>query len=206
MAKISITRALSELKTLDDRIDRLHQDAYVSVAVGGKLPKYPSYTIETLSTEMKASYQSFQDLLARRNKIKCALVVSNANTTVAIGEVSMTVAEAIERKNSIGKESAMIQVLTNQLNRTIQTIEQGNLEVKRRLDVMLESTFGKDRRPSEEDYKAVAKPFMDTNEVKIVDPLNLQSLIAQMQKSVDDFQLNVDVALSEVNARTEIEV
>ena len=167
---ISVTRALAELKTLDDRISKAANNGYIAMTVGGKVVG-TNRTQDEVEKAVKESYQSFNDLVTRRNKLKCAIVKSNAETKVKIGDKELTVAEAIERKNSIVFEEQMIQSLSVQLRQATAQVEKVNAEANQRLNQMLEVNLGKDRKTSEEDYEAISKPFMAKNEAKLVDPL-----------------------------------
>lgn len=202
---ISVTRALAELKTLDDRITKATQHGYVVITVGGKVVG-TARTQDDVENAIKNQYQSFTDLVSRRNKLKCAIVKSNAETKVQVGDKEMTVAEAIERKNSVQFEQQMINSLAQQFRGAAAQVEKTNTDANNRLNQMLEVNLGKDRKTSEEDFEAIAKPFMAKNEAKLVDPLKLEELVEKLQADVDDFKLNVDFALSEVNALTKLDV
>ena len=54
--------------------------------------------------------------------------------------------------------------------------------------------------------KAIVEPFVKRNEFHLVDPLNIENKIRELEKEVDDFELEVDAALSEINAITTIEI
>lgn len=200
---ISVTRALAEMKTLDDRIQKQTNHGYVSATVGGNVVG-TSRTSAEVEKAIKEQYQTFGDLVDRRNRLKCAIVKSNADTKVKIGEREMTVAEAIERKNSIGYEQQMVNSLVTQFRQATAQVEKINSDANQRLNQMLEVNLGKDRKTSEEDFEAISKPFMAKNEAKIIDPLKIEDLSEKLQKDVDDFKLNVDFALSESNALTQI--
>lgn len=203
--QISITRALAEIKTLDARIDKATNDRYVEMSVGGNVVGSNRSEDETKAA-IKQKFQSFTDLVKRRNALKCAIVSSNANTKVKIGDKEMLVAEAIERKNSIAFEERMINNLRHQHRTAISKVESTNIQANQRLDQMIEVNLGKDRKASEDDYDVIAKPFMAKNEAKLIDPLDLEELVQQLQNDVDEFKLNVDFALSEINAVTKITV
>lgn len=203
--QISITRALAEIKTLDARIVKATNDRYVEMSVGGSVVGSNRSEDETKAA-IKQKFQSFTDLVKRRNALKCAIVSSNANTKVKIGDKEMLVAEAIERKNSIAFEEQMINNLRSQHRTAISKVESTNIQANQRLDQMIEVNLGKDRKASEDDYDVIAKPFMAKNEAKLIDPLDLEVLVQQLQNDVDEFKLNVDFALSEINAVTKITV
>jgi hypothetical protein len=54
--------------------------------------------------------------------------------------------------------------------------------------------------------EAIAKPFLERNEAKLEDPLNLDSLIESLSQEILEFTSNVDYVLSESNALTQIEI
>src|SRR5690554_4907003 len=99
--EMTITRGLSELKLINDRIQRKINDARFAVGNKNNNKKIDGMTIEEFNKNAKSQYQSIQDLIERRKKIKSAIVDSNAKTVVTIAGKEMTVASAIERKESI---------------------------------------------------------------------------------------------------------
>lgn len=203
--QISVTRALAELKTLDARIDKAIHERYVEMEVGGKVVG-SNRSVDEIKDSIKQKFQSFTDLTKRRNALKCAIVSSNANTKVKIGNKEMFVSEAIERKNSIVVEEQMINSLRAQHRSVMGKVESINVQANQRLDQMIEVNLGKDRKTSGDEYDMIAKPFMSKNEAKLVDPLDLELLVQKLQEDVDEFKLNVDFALSEINAVTKITV
>ena len=98
--KMTIHKALCELKTLDSRIQDAIRRSTFCFANKHSNQKIHGIPIEDVKKECKAAYQSISDLISRRNAIKCAVVLSNATTKVTIGGKEYTVAEAIEMKNN----------------------------------------------------------------------------------------------------------
>jgi transcriptional regulatory protein LevR len=131
---------------------------------------------------------------------------SNAVTEVKIGEETMTVAEAIERKSSIEYHKALLQTMRHQLHYVQTRVQELEEETRDRLDRLLESKLGKEGKTREEDLKAITKNFEEKNMPKIIDPLNLQKQIEDLDEYIDNFENEVDLVLSESNAQTEIEV
>lgn len=202
---ISITRALTELKTLDGRITKAINKPFIHCKVGGRVAG-TSKTEQEVNDEAKQDFQSYHDLMERRNKIKCAIVKSNATTMVEVGDKVMTVAEAIERKTSVRMEEEMLNQLKSQYKRMQSNVEQHNAQINNKLSEMIQVNLSKDRKVSEDDYKMIAKPFLEQNEASLVDPLKLNVIINSMEKDIEDFKLNVDFALSEVNALTKVQI
>ena len=199
MEKITITRALAELKLLDKRITKAIYDGnFVSYSINGK------NTINTFKPLEEK--QSIEALIARRAAIKAAIMKSNATTNVNIGGVEMLVIDAIEMKETIKYKQSFLQQLKQQQQSTKYTISSTNENVKARLDKLLEANFGKDSKTKAEEMEAISKPFLERNEAKLEDPLNLDSLIESLSEEILAFTSNVDYALSESNALTQIEI
>ena len=85
---ISITQALAEIKLLRKRIDNaIDSGEYIAMKT-----KKMMFDSDKFIANAKSSFQSFQDLLTRYNKIKAAIVISNATTSVTILSSTATVA------------------------------------------------------------------------------------------------------------------
>ncbi len=204
--ELTITRGLAELKLLDARIRKtINEAGFIGVVVGDKTVR--GYTTnEEFVRKAEASLQSARDLTRRRNAIKAAIVVSNATTHVTIAGKRMTVAEAIERKNSIAYEEALLGQMRMQYTAAVAEMEHKNTETRARLDRLLEANFGKDAKAKDSEYDAIAKPFMAQNEAKLLDPLKLKSVIDQLYDEIEGFKSEVDFVLAESNTLTKITI
>ena len=208
MEKMLVTQALNELKLLDGRINRaISNGEYVAAARLNESKVSSTVTKEEFISNAKSSLQSVNDLIERRKKIKAAVVISNANTFVDFSGVSMTVADAIERKDSIEYDEEILGTLKKQLSNARATVGQKNLNMELQIDKIVESSFGKDSRQkiNSDDYEAIAKPYRTNNEYGLVDPLGIEKLIAQMEEAIQGFISNVDAALQISNCTTYIE-
>lgn len=204
MTQISVTRALAEIKSLNDRIEKAtRQAAFISITVGGKMVNGGDLQAQTLA--LKANLQSVQDLIARRAAVKGAIIRSNAVTTVTINGVELSVAEAIERKGSIEKERTLLAVLTQQLGRVRTEVERNNVAMQGRIDTMLQAAVGKERKATEEELEAISKPYTASNITSPLDPSGLEAVIAKLESDINGFVFEVDFVLSEANAKTLIE-
>ena len=96
---MTIHKALAELKILDDRIDGAILDAKFVTTKKNNQAKVHGKTVKEFGDNAGSSYSKITDLIRRRNAIKGAVNVSNANTIVKVGEKSYTVVEAIDKKN-----------------------------------------------------------------------------------------------------------
>lgn len=204
---LSITKALVELKTLNKRIEKktLQLDP-VAVSTGDKLPERIK-SRKDFEEKAKADFQSIRDLIARRAQIKSAVVQSNALTKVTIAGETLTVAEAIERKSSIESEKALQRQLASRFAEGIDQVEDYNQSLKGQLLKLLEATYSKsEAQISKDDHDKVAIPFFKNNEAKIIDPLDAKKLQEDLDEKISAFEDEVDVVLSESNARTDISI
>lgn len=204
MTQISVTRALAEVKSLNDRIEKATRGtSFIGVTVGGKVPN--GADLQATQNTLKANLQSVQDLIARRQKVKAAVVRSNASTVVTINGVDMTVAEAIERKGSIDKDRALLAVLKAQQAQVQIAIERNNVAMQGKIDAMILTAVGKDRKATEEELEAISKPYIASNITAALDPSGLDAVIQKLEDDVNGFVFEVDFVLSEANAKTVIE-
>lgn len=207
--KMLVTQGLNELKTLNSRIIRAIEDAsFITASKVSEKNAAPGVTKEDFATSAKASYQSIQDLIARREKIKAAIIASNAVTEVEIAGEKMTVAKAIDTKNSISFMQELLNMMISQYQRSLTSVNTHNAKVDEKIDSLVTTAYGKDGKEkiSEDDYKAIAAPYKAANEFGLVDPLKLKDKIDELSKYIEDFSSNVDAQLQISNCITTIEI
>ncbi len=206
---MTLTQALVELKKLDTQIKRSTAQQFIGYVTGSGIWEKPSdrrYTDKDQAGKAyKAALDQVNSYIDRRAKIKSAVVHANAVTTVKIGEVSMTIAEAIERKNSISIQQELLKTLTKQhadvVNKVTNADHQMNAEISQ-----LRETMTNTGKLDDNKLKQGSEDIMNKQKTVLVDPNNLAVLIEKLTSEIEDFQSNVDVALSVANATTEIDV
>lgn len=201
--EMTIHAALAELKKLDQRINRTIRDGiFIGTIKGEKSNEKVQNTVETkeeFKVTAKATFDSVTDLIKRRNEIKKAITLSNAITKTKVGEKEMTVAEAIEMKNSIEYKKDLKRALDVQYSSAINMIQAANEKVEANMDKILES-MGKDAN------KEFIDNYRATYSYYVVDPISIKERIEELSKEIEDFESNVDIALSISNATTIITI
>lgn len=213
MEKITIHRILSELKTIDDRINKeissfkpltVKRGNNSLVSTGGRLP-IPE---EEFVNNAKSTYQSIEDLIDRKFKLKSALTKANVNTKVTIDGKEYTIIEAIEMKSIMDLKKSLLYKMTSEINQSNKIYESTSAQVDSDFERMLSTQVANITNKS--DIQKVRDEYMETfykqNEVKMVDPLKCNDLANSLQKDIDKFLMEIDSALSEINATTLIEV
>lgn len=204
MRKMTITEALAELKLLDARITKAtFNTTWCGCEANSKITE--DFT-NKCADELKSAWQSVNALIEERAKIKSAIVRSNAITEITIGSKTMTVAEAIERKASIGYEKALAEKIKEDFAKAKNNADGLNSRVQSRLDNLLTNLSFQSNEGIAEAQKAVAENFMAQNGYTVIDPLDANEKIVAITERVEDFDKNVDVALSVSNAITFIEI
>lgn len=205
--KLSIHRALAELKLIDDRIEKSIQ-TIVPSGMKQRDSKVNQFEPEDdFITNTKSKYQSITDLIDRKAKIKSAIVKANANTLVTIGDSTMTIADAISMKSHIQQKKNLIDVLDRKHRQVKAQIEKNNTTVQANALELAKTALGKEGvKLTDADAVNVTKPYIESNEFHLVDPLNVDDLIEKLDEKVSTFEAEVDAVLSEVNATTFIEI
>ena len=96
---MSVHKALSELKIMENRITNAIGTGTYCIENKHSNEKIKGVLIDDYKKVMQGNYDKATDLIKRYNAIKKAVVLSNAKTTVMIGEKEYTVAEAIYMNN-----------------------------------------------------------------------------------------------------------
>ena len=197
--KMSLTEALVQIKHLEIRIKKaIRASTFVAVRIGQDEPDR--------KCTAESDIDKISGLIKRRNAIQRAKLIANSKTEITIGGVSLTISEAIERKKSIEFDQYYLAELRTQLDQVQNDVKYTNQTVQERLDKQMEETYGKAGKVREEDYRSISEPFLKNNKAVIVDPANISELIQVMDEDIDKFTFEIDMRLSEINARTEIEV
>lgn len=206
--KMTIHKALCELKILDSRINNAISSARFCLANKHSNEKVNGVIVEEYQETMKASYNKASDLIRRREAIKRAVVLSNAKTIVKIGGKEYTVAEAIEMNNhGIDLKLQLKNAMKKQYDSAMTTIISKNSVVDDKATEYVVGLFGqKESKTANEEYEKARKSYIEANTMELIDPVNILEKIEALEVEIADFTTEVDSALSVSNALTEITV
>lgn len=210
--KMTIHKALAELKTMDDRINKAIRSATYVLAVKHSAEKINGKTVTNFKEDMRSGYQKVTDLIARRDAMKRAVVLSNATTKVKIGDNEYTVAEAIEMKNH-GMEfrSALLYQMNNAyVSAQNDLTRNGGEALEKKAEQYVLAVIAaqpKDSKMSVDSdaMKALRQNYIENNTYDLVDPMDVAKIIEKLDAEINEFNAEVDAALSVSNALTVIE-
>lgn len=205
--KMTIHRALSELKLIDSKIEKQISELQ-PVAINQKGKKIGGFiTEEEFKIRAESSYQSVTDLIDRKIAIKSKIVDSNSKTMVGVGGKQFTVADAISFKKIIETKKRLVNHLTARLKTETGNLNKNNEQVNANgLQIALHVVGGDQTKKDDTQAVATKKAYIDGNEFHLVDPLKIQDKINNLEKLTGDFEAEIDSVLSESNAVTFIEI
>lgn len=207
--KMTVHKALSELKLLDSRIEKAIVEGIYCVANKHSNDKINGIVLYEYTKIMQGRYDKATDLINRRKAIKKVVVLSNAVTKVEVAGTEYTVAEAIEMKNH-GVEFDKLLMAAMQKhykNAQMQIKQENGKDLEERADQYVTAIYGqKEGKTNTGDIEKVKSDFLAANQYELVDPLHVLDKIEELEKNINDFMAEVDSALSVSNALTEITI
>lgn len=207
--KISVTRALAELKRLDKEFSTLIDNSpYIAIQVGeGDQAVGPNnIPVAECVKAIQSAWDQINQIQKTRSSLKAAIVKSNATVVVTVAGKQMTVAEAIELKSTISAQRTMLSNMKRSYSMAQTAQNEHNKKVEEKIDNLLKSVYSADRsKVDSSNYDAVAKPQWAKAKASLIDPLKLADQIKAKEAYIEELVTEVDYTLSEVNARTDIE-
>lgn len=207
---MTLTKALSELKLITKKIEqKISDSSFIDVKVGTSSQKTLSGRVITeFKEKAKSDYDSVNAMLVRRAAIKRALVVANAQTKLKVAGKEMTIAEAIEYKTSVVLERALLAQMEIQIASATRHFV--NADNKFKAEVTKAENYNVSNEISDSARNSMREAMRDTaaetHSPDYVDPLALREVVDKLKDKIDNFEAEVDVALSVVNATTGITV
>ena len=208
MTTETMTVHKAELKILDSRIGDAILSGDFVITKKNNQDTVKGKTAEQYKTKATESYQKASDLIRRRNAIKNAVVVSNANTTVKIGDAEYTVVEAIEKKNhGMDYYVQLRDVLRQQFAKQKADLEKHNASLQQKAEQFVTGLMGgKDVKTDSAEFSNAVDTYIKSNTMTLLDPLGIEKKIEELDDMINTFLPEVDAALSVSNAVTIITV
>ena len=207
---ISVTRALVELKRLDERIQKaISGGVFVARTVGADTKKKVVGTTDSIadvSAKILGSFDKVQSLIANRAAIKSAIVMSNAATKVSILGKEVSVAEAIELKSTVMFRTQYVNTLRHQLTNERNLVDRANIALETEIEAAVTTLLGADKRSDEANVKSITDVKKSQKEQALLDAGKIEDKIAAVETDILNLTSELDFVLSESNAKTVISV
>lgn len=205
--KMTIHRGLAELKLIDSKIAKKMENLRVLTLQQGEKPIEGRYSLEQWKDVVQGAFDSVNDLIIRKDKIKSAIVRVNAVTMIDINGKKISIADAITKKKTIELKKALHGKINAEKQATMVALNRNNETVEQNVNRLLEAAFGKDNtKISGEEVEAIRGPYVKANGVKMIDTLDVDAILEDLEKEIDTFEMEIDFKLSEINSITYIEI
>lgn len=208
---ITITRALTRIKSIDKLLEKELSDNQtpfvVAIKKDSKIAGFENK--ESYMTAVKARLQSINALINEKTKLKNAILKSNSVTKVIIAGKEYTVSDAIAMKEIIEKKNLLLAKLNNDYAQASFTMDKENERAKVSAENYIINIFGSDKTSNKnlsDEIENATKAYMDRNSYSLCDPISIKNKINELEKEIIEFRGEVDLVLSESNAKTSIEV
>ena len=205
--KMTLHKILSELKTLDKRIEKAIKELDpVTVMRGSKLVS-SSLSEEEFKTKALGQYQSVNDLINRKFILRSALLNANCNIKVKVLGNEYSIYQAIEMKEIIRIKKIELSKLQESLRTANilyqRTVDRNDKDLEQQIQFFCQSSK-EESKP--EIVKQLTEQMNQLNGVKLLDPIDIQKEIDSLDKMTDEFDSEIDAALSEINSITTVDI
>ena len=211
MTTYTITRALSRINALQDKLQKAADLTYVTTVNTIKLNSED--TVKTL-TDLKANIQSAEAIKLEILKLKLKIQESNLSTIVTINNKEITVREAIELKYLYENYFSRISnVMTDQLRRSKLKQSAAQTEIENSQQEAIKQLTAMDSSISAEEVESRSKVSIElvrqTKELSVISfngTEDAENSVKNYIEEISTYLEEVDYVLSESNATTTIEV
>lgn len=202
----TITRALTRVKTLSNRLEELGETS------GRNIGNYIGTVLEQRSSSdgskkyvetANANFNSFNDLFDELVKVKNAIKASNAVTKITINGEIMTISEAITLKEVIHVKRNFYRELLNRYEDCEKSVERAEAEIEDKARKQVEKLNLDSKENYETILDATRASVTKDSRIVVVGLNNIEKVREEFAK-LDNFFEEIDYKLSESNAVTVI--
>ena len=204
MSKISLTRVLSEIKTLSEHVKNFPQIADVGVNKTSKVIA-ENCTVAQFNLVSQARYDTWVAQIERLVLFKSARNQANTNEYVTVNGKQMTMDEAISKKGMLEVQKAALNKFKSQLSAAQQVVTKADAEVQTSVDKAVAAAVTSN--PLTQEQVEVFKKMYEASLGKtIAVGSNIKTCLESLEKYIKEFSDEIDYVLSEANANTFVEV
>ena len=200
--KISITRALAQVKLIESKLGRAF--AGFDVEINGKLKYFPNFTTEQFEKEALVEVNSFEDLFKNGLKIKSAIARANIDTKISLFGTEYSIIELIDLKNSSQYKKNVYTNLINNYNKCKSEVVNQDVKIENEVSKQVEVANSNKTQVSKDLTTTLTETYKTLWGGKIIG-LDINK-ISKEKEDLDKLVAEIDMILSEINSKTEIEV
>jgi len=207
MATLTITEALVKLKLTAKKIVDAQAKLHIGiVSTKGSNTVPPGFkSQDEFRSEIKSRIDTVTGLIRYRDKLKNSIILSNAKTNVVIDGKTMTVAEAIEFKQSVALKRGLYEHLNKHQTILNDQVNKNNANLDARADEYITKLF-QGAVAGEEERRTARENWVNNNKAFAVTDDTLKKTVEHLGEEISNFMAEVDTTLSVANAKTVIEI
>lgn len=223
VVEMTLAEALVRKKTYEAKIENMTQEltidttrttrrfAFCDYIVGTKKVGSISNSSEEEFTQSTiASLDSVSHLISNYERLCMAINKKNNETIVNIAGRDMTIVEAIALKNGLLKtfRLAVAKKLMADYQTVQKQIDRINSQVNDpdKINSYLDSVLTEETKKDPDAVKKAEETYHLMRDARMIDPINVTETYDKIVQSEQSFRDEVDFRLSEINAKTIIEV
>ncbi len=211
--KITLNKALRMKKMLDKRIiGAISDNKSIGVIKSGIIVADTLQNQTEFESSVKSNMQSLTDLIAQRDYLSKSIMEKNMSSSTTINNQTFTLSQLLELNKTISYYELLLKKLKGQYADTVEQYERQLEDVEYESNEMLKSRFSTNiedakAKKGKDDASALNAyaNYKALNEPKLIDPIKLGDKIKELESFVEQFKDDVDSAISDLNATTEIE-
>lgn len=198
-----LTQALRKRQTLKNRIDTAQANLLLVGAVvsSQEIPENQAFkSKEALTQEMRASLTSYRTLVDNYYDLVSKINIANSTNFIRVGDKEVTLATAIEMRNSLSIQRTFVSIIQKQKRVIEQRVSDSNEALDRDIQKRVQNSMVDGMTADE-----VVSLEQQTRErlekrhlAKIHDPLNIHKLhvdeVDKLSELIDDLDINLNIA------------
>lgn len=206
--KMSITKALAEVKRINEKLTELGNTKVVSVEKGNTNQFVNGKGLGTpaeFKANTKGLLDKLRDLVDRRNVIKLAIAKANLTTEVIVNGKKMPIIQAIDTKDILWRQDNIYANWLENFAKADNVIQEQEYTIQDLTQQSVKAAFGSNQQTKPQITKDMEASYRAIYEGKICSNYTREQ-IQKLKDETTEALSEIDMILSEVNARTDIEV
>lgn len=204
MAKISLTRVLSEIKTLSEDLGTAPVIAAVSTNKTNRVIS-ENCSLEQFKGISQSRYDAWVAKAERLITLKTARNKANVEATVTVNGKAMSLDQAIAKKALLSVQKAALSNFKQQMSIAQQAVAKADNDVQTSVDKAVSAAVTSNAL-TEEQANVFKKMYEQSLGKQVAVGDNIKKALENLEEYINSFTAEIDYVLSEANANTYVEV
>lgn len=204
----SLTRALAKVKVYESQIQKFMEinNAISDLkSVSSDTLTYSKRSANEFLKQAKGNIQSLEDIYENRRVLKSAIAKANIETRVIFNDKEYSIFDLMDMKQSLYLKRAVYVQWQKEVTKMYMESEKVTEKILKTVQEQAMAAMGSGQPKSGELNSKLYDDISKQLSVDVVSALSEEEIKVKIEE-IDSFLAEVDMTLSEVNARTEITV